>query len=309
MKKISIIVPCFNEEQTVDAFYEAVLKLWNENTELNSVYEKELLFINDGSKDATIDILKRLSEKDESVHYTSFSRNFGKEAAVFCGLKQATGDNAVIIDADLQHPVETIPLMLKEWERGFEVVEGIKLSRGKESLPHKLSAKLFYGIIGKLTGFDMKNSSDFKLLDRKVIDALNDMTEKDTFFRAMSFWVGFKSTTVEYVVADRIAGESKWSTKSLIKYAVKNIIAFTYTPLYLIFYFGFLVFFVGLVLGIDALISYFLGNASSGYPSLMILLILSSGAILLSLGIIAVYIAKIYSEIKNRPRYIVDDQK
>ena len=309
MKKISVIVPCYNEEATIELFHEAITKFWESEPNLKDNYELELQLVNDGSKDRTADILKALADKDTRVHYTSFSRNFGKEAAIFCGLKLVTGDAAVVIDADLQHPVETIKDMVLEWEKGFDIVEGRKEERGKESGVHKLFANMFYGIISRLTGFDMKNSSDFKLIDRKVIDALNDISESETFFRAMSFWVGFKSTTVSYTVNDRVAGESKWSTRSLIRYAFKNITSFTYSPLYIIMYLGIIVLLVGIILGIDAIVTFFKGSAMSGYPSLIILIVLATGAILLSLGVIAVYIAKIYQEVKARPRYIIGDKK
>lgn len=309
MKRISVIVPCYNEESTIELFHKAITSMWEEDSNLKDNYELELQFIDDGSKDKTYPILKELSKKDSRVHFASFSRNFGKEAAMFCGLRQATGDAAVMIDADLQHPVETIKDMIKKWEEGYEIVEGMKSSRGKENKSHGLFANLFYKMISKMTGFDMKNSSDFKFLDRKVIDALDTFTEKETFFRALTFWTGYKSTFVEYEVKERVAGNSKWSTKSLIKYAFKNLTAFTFTPLYFIAVLGIIVLLVGIGLGIDAVISYFLGKAVGGYPSLVVLISLSTGAILLSLGIIAVYVAKMFQEIKNRPRYILQDKE
>lgn len=307
MKKLSVIVPCYNEEESIELFYDSIIRMWSEKDSIYSKYQLELVLINDGSKDGTDEIVKELSGNDSRVRYTSFARNFGKEAAIFCGLKQATGEAAVIIDADLQHPLATIGDMLKKWEEGYEIVEGVKADRGNESKSHGLVANLFYKIISKLTGFDMKNSSDFKLISRRVIDTLNDMTEKETFFRALTFWTGYKSTSVSYEVQDRVAGCSKWSTKSLISYAVKNIIAFTYTPLYLIFFAGIVVLLLGIGFGIDALITFIKGEAVGGYPSLVLIITIATGGIMLSLGIIATYIAKIYQEVKNRPKYIVMD--
>lgn len=305
MSCLSVIIPCYNEEATVELFYDSIVKLWGNG--IYSRYELELVFIDDGSADRTHEIIKELSLKDSRVRYTSFSRNFGKEAAIFCGLKQASGDAAVIIDADLQHPLETIGEMLSKWEEGYEIVEGVKSDRGSESKNHGLVANLFYKIISKLTGFDMKNSSDFKLITRPVIDTLNGLTEKETFFRAMTFWTGFKSTTVAYEVKDRVAGTSKWSTRSLVSYAIKNIIAFTYTPLYLIFFAGVIVLLLGVGLGIDALITFIKGEAVGGYPSLVLIITVATAGIMLSLGIIGTYVAKIYQEVKNRPKYIVGD--
>ena len=271
-------------------------------------FEQEYLFINDGSKDATHQIIKNLSESDEKVQYISFSRNFGKEAAIFAGLRAATGDCAVILDADLQHPPETIFEMTTLWKQGYEVIEGVKKNRGKEGIIHKAMAGLFYGLISRVIGFDMNNSSDFKLLDKKVVKELAQLTETDTFFRALSFWVGIKSTSVEYEVQDRIAGSTKWSFYSLFGYAIKNLIAFSFAPLKLIILLGVLFLIVGVGFGIDALISYIYGNAAVGYPTLVFLIIMSTGGIMLSLGIVGIYIAKIYEQIKHRPQYIIRDQ-
>lgn len=304
MKKVSVIVPCFNEEETIELFYNTIKSFWKDSV---SDHELELVFVDDGSKDATYEKILELSKNDPSVRYGSFSRNFGKEAAMFAGLDLCSGDCAVVIDADLQHPVETIKEMVSKWDEGYEVVEGIKSSRGKEAKSHGLFARMFYRIISSLVGFDMQNSSDFKLIDRKVIDVLRSFTEKDTFFRALTFWAGFKSTSVEYEVKDRAAGVSKWSGFSLIKYALRNIIAFTYTPLYLIAFLGVIVIIIGVILGIDAIVTYFMGEAVGGYPSLVILITLATGAILSSLGIISVYMSKMFNEVKNRPRYIFRD--
>jgi len=303
-KTISIVVPCFNEEESLHAFYNALISAWE-----NINYNLELIFVDDGSKDSTYNIIKELSNSDSRIHFSSFSRNFGKEGAIFCGLRQANGDAVIIMDADLQHPVSVIPLMLKRYEEGFDIVEGKKTNRGNESFIHKAFANVFYWIICKITGFDMANSSDFKLLDRKVVDILSDIKETDTFFRAMSFWVGFSSTTVDYEVAERIAGDSKWSSKSLIKYAISNITAFTNTPLHLILKMGLFIFIIGILLAIDAIVSYFAGESIGGYPSLVVLIVLATSVIMSSLGIIALYLSKMYAELKGRPQYVIKDKQ
>ncbi len=308
MKKVSIVVPCYNEEATIKEFHKAITSLWNES-EIKNNFSSEIIFIDDGSSDNTYENILSLSESDDCVRYTSFSRNFGKEAAIFCGLKQATGDAVIVMDADLQHPPIAILQMLSKWQEGYEIVEGIKSYRGKESHSHGFMAELFYKIMSGMIGFDMSGSSDYKLMDRKVVDTLNSLSERTTFFRALSYWVGYKSTSVEYEVGDRIAGKSKWSGASLFKYALMNITSFTYSPLYLIGLIGAVIMLIGLGLGIDAVITYVKGIAMEGYPSLVILITLATGAIMLSLGIIAVYIARMYNEIKNRPRYIVENQK
>ena len=301
MKKISLIVPCFNEEDTVDAFYKKTVEVWQK---LNQ-YELEIVYVDDGSKDRTLQKIETLHEKDNRVKCTSFSRNFGKEAAIFAGLHHVTGDAAVVVDVDLQHPLEKIIEMAALWEQGYEVVEGVKEDRGTEKRIHKGFANLFYSWISKLAGLDMKNSSDFKLIDRKVIEALKGFKEKTPCFRALSFWVGFKSIAVSYAVEERSAGATKWSTKALVKYAFRNLISFTYAPLYMIAVLGTIVILFGVVLGVDALISYVNGTAQGGYPTLLFVMVLTAGAIISSLGIMSVYIAKIYEEIKGRPQYIV----
>ncbi len=308
MKKISIVVPCYNEEATIDKFYNAIKDLWADR-QLSGHYDLELIFINDGSVDKTRDMIEKISESDNCVRYTSFSRNFGKEAAIFCGLKQATGDAVVVMDSDLQHPPSAIPEMISEWENGYDVIEGIKTNRGRESHSHGFFAGLFYKLISHMVGFDMDGSSDYKLMDRKVVDTLNTLPEKATFFRALSYWVGYRQTIVKYEVADRAGGESKWSGISLIRYAVSNLTSFTYAPLHLIAIVGTVIILIGIGLGVDAVISYCHGESVGGYPSLVILITLATGGIMLSLGVIAIYIAKMYSEIKGRPRYIIDKQK
>ena len=301
MKKISLIVPCFNEEDTVDAFYKKTVEVWQK---LNQ-YELEIVYVDDGSKDRTLQKIETLHEKDNRVKCTSFSRNFGKEAAIFAGLHHVTGDAAVVVDVDLQHPLEKIIEMAALWEQGYEVVEGVKEDRGTEKRIHKGFANLFYSWISKLAGLDMKNSSDFKLIDRKVIEALKGFKEKTPFFRALSFWVGFKSIAVSYAVEERSAAATKWYTKALVKHAFRNLISFTYAPLYMIAVLGTIVILFGVVLGVDALISYVNGTAQGGYPTLLFVMVLTAGAIISSLGIMSVYIAKIYEEIKGRPQYIV----
>ena len=209
--KLSLVVPCFNEEGNVERFFNEV-----NNVFLCKVDDYEFVFINDGSKDNTYKKLKEIYENNSAynIQVLSFSRNFGKESAISAGLAAVSGECAVVIDCDLQHPPEKIIEMYRLWEQGYEIVEGIKNERGNEKKMHGIGAKLFYSVISRMAGFDMANSSDFKLLDRKVVDVLNKMPERG-FFRAISFWVGYKKATVEYDVAKRVEGESKWSTKGL----------------------------------------------------------------------------------------------
>lgn len=304
METLSLIVPCYNEESAIRSFYENTKEVLKDFPMI-----VEYIFINDGSKDNTLSIIKSIHSTDENVHYVSFSRNFGKEAAIFAGLRESSGDACVVIDADLQHPPKTIYDMYELWKQGYQVVEGIKAKRGKESFPHRLMAGSFYKMISRFMGIDMNDSSDFKLIDRTVVNVLCSLKERNTFFRALSFWVGFKSTTVTYEVQERISGNTKWSPIKLVKYACSNLTAFTYAPLYMIIAIGFFFGLGGIVLAIDAIIDFFMGTTVDGYPTLIIVQLLSTGCILFSVGIIGVYIAKIYDEIKQRPQYIVSERE
>ena len=297
---LSVILPSYNEEKMIPVAAETVTGILDE-----AGIDHELLFVDDGSRDKTWDQIEKAAETNPHVVGLHFSRNFGKEAAMFAGLEQARGDCCVVIDCDLQHPPEKIVEMYRLWEDGFEVVEGIKVDRGTESGMHRLAAKGFYGLISKATGLNMADSSDFKLLDRKVVDALNQMPERNVFFRALSFWVGFKRTTVRYRVRQRTAGESKWSTRSLIKYAINNIGSFSSAPLQIITSLGILMLVIAVVFGVVALVQKFAGTAVDGFTTVILLLLFTGSLIMISLGIIGYYIARIYAELKGRPRFII----
>lgn len=300
MDKISIVVPCFNEQDNIVPFYNEILKVFND---IPATFE--LMFVDDGSSDQTFIRINELHEKDDRVRCISFSRNFGKEAALFAGIRNITGDCTVVLDADLQHPPELIKKMYSLWKEGFQVVEGIKESRGKESAVHGLFTKLFYRMISHAVKIDMANSSDYKLLDKAVTTELAKLNERNTFFRALSFWVGFKKTSVYYEVADRASGHTKWSTKSLMKYAIKNMVCFSYTPLHIISVVGIIFILIALGIGIDALCSFIRNSSASGFPTIVFLLLVGFGGCLISLGIIGIYIAQIYDEVKKRPQYII----
>ena len=221
------------------------------------------------------------------------------------GLSQAIGDCCVVIDCDLQHPPEKIVEMYRLWEQGYEIIEGQKSSRGTESKMHAFAAKMFYSIISKVTGLDMENASDFKLMDRKAVNALLNMNEKNAFFRALSSWIGFKTTSVEFDVQEREAGVSKWSTRSLVKYAITNISSFSTAPMQIVTVLGMIVFLISIILGAITLIQKCCGQALEGFTTVILILLFSSSIMMISLGIIGFYIAKIYEEIKGRPRFII----
>ena len=297
---LSIIIPAFNEEENICNTANVVQKVM---TEAHIPYE--LVFISDGSTDTTFAKILALAKTDKRVRGLEFSRNFGKEAAIFAGLGAAKGGCAAVMDCDLQHPPQTLVEMYRLWEQGYEIVEGIKNSRGTESSIHKVFAKGFYKIISALTGFDMENTSDFKLLSRNVIKVLLDMPERKTFFRAMSFWVGFKSCQVHYDVAERAFGTTKWSFFKLARYAVSNLISFSANSLNIVSYIGVAAMVAGVVLGIQTLVRWANGRALEGFTTVILLLLFLGGGILLGLGLIGSYVAAIYEEVKQRPRYVV----
>lgn len=297
-KMLSVVIPAYNEEEMVPVAAKTVAQVLRD---AGIVYE--LVFVDDGSRDRTWEEIRALASPQlRGVH---FSRNFGKEAAIFAGLQAAKGDCVAVMDCDLQHPPEKLAEMYRLWEQGAEVIEGVKSDRGKESAAHRLAAATFYKLISRATRVDMSRASDFKLLDRKAVNVILTMREKRAFFRALSSWVGFRTATVAYEVRERTAGQSKWSTWSLMKYAVSNITAFTALPLHLVTVFGVLTLLVSLVLGVIALVQKFMGLALGGFTTVIILLLFLGSLIMISLGIIGYYVGNIYEEIKDRPRYVV----
>ena len=300
MSLVSVILPAFNEKENIAFAVKTLGEVLREKA-----YEYELVFISDGSTDGTYEEIQKAAKEDPHVKGAEFSRNFGKEAAIFAGLSLAGGDACIIMDCDLQHPAELIPQMVDLWQQGFEVVEGVKNSRGREGIFHRAFAGAFYGIMSKLIHMDMKASSDFKLLDRKVVDVLLSLSERNTFFRALSFWAGFRSTKILYDVREREHGSSKWSFGSLTRYAVNNVTSFSTVPLQLVTFMGVLFLILGVVLGIQTLVKYCMHDSLEGFTTVILLLLICGGFIMLSLGIIGHYIARIYEEVKGRPRYII----
>lgn len=300
MSRLSVVLPAYNEEQMLAKTCRTLKKILD-LAEINY----ELVIVDDGSTDQTWKIIEETAEKDRNVTGVHFSRNFGKEAAIVAGLAQASGNAVAVMDCDLQHPPEVLVKMYRLWEQGYEVVEGIKKSRGTETVFHRKSAGFFYRIMSRATGFNMENASDFKLLDRKAVESVLSMPERSMYFRATSSWVGFKSTSVLFEVQEREAGESKWSTGSLIRYAFRNIVAFTTLPLQFVTIGAGGCFICSLLLLIYSLVRYFTGHAVEGYTTLLIVMLFIGSAVMMSLGIIGYYIARIYEEVKRRPRYIV----
>ena len=297
---LSVIIPSYNEHENIRRTAETIAGILRAEG-----ISYELIFVDDGSSDGTWQEIAAAGEKDPNVRGIGFSRNFGKEGAIFAGLKTAAGDCAVVIDCDLQHPPELIPKMYRLWQGGAEVVEAVKASRGKEGLFHRLFAKSFYKLMKSSSGINLDGASDFKLMDRKVINVLNDLPERITFFRALSSWVGFTTERVEFDVQPRAAGKSKFSMKSLFRFAVNNITSFTNLPIHLITWVGVLFGILALILGIQTLVKYFCGTAAEGFSTVILLILITGACVMVGIGIIGYYLSKIYEEIKQRPRYII----
>ena len=298
---ISIIMPVYNEGTHIKNSVKTVQEIL-ENAGINY----EFVLINDGSKDDTWKALTELSCEDKRIRSVCFSRNFGKEAALMAGLDTAKGDAVVTLDSDLQHPPELIPEFVKIWlEEGVDIIEGIKSDRGHENKFYRFTANLFYKILYKLTSINLKNASDFKLLDRSVVEAIKEMPEKITFYRGMSAWVGFERRVIEFKVKDRVAGTSKWSFKALTNLALTSITSYASAPLKLICFLGFLLLFISIIFSVQTLVRYFMGASLQGFTTVILLILFIGSALMICLGIIGLYLDRIYHEIKGRPRYII----
>jgi len=300
-KLLSVIIPAYNEQDMISITFHTVKEMLDEAS-----IPFELIFVDDGSKDMTYTNIYELTKSFHEVRGISFSRNFGKESAIFAGLESASGACCVIMDCDLQHPPGTIIEMYRLWENGYEVVEGVKSTRGRESALHKICAKGFYHIISKVTGIDMANASDFKLLDRRAIDALLLMPERAPFFRALSSWIGFKTTSVSFEVQERTVGDSKWSMWSLTKYAIRNITSFSGAPMQFVTFMGWIMLIFSFIFAGHSLYRYFTGTALEGFTTVILLQLIIGSVLMISLGVIGHYISRIYDEIKGRPRYIIN---
>ena len=306
MNKISVIVPMYYEEEVAKECY----------TRLKNVLEKienynyEIIFINDGSKDKTLEILKEIAKENKNVKIISFSRNFGHQCAVTAGLRYVTGDAIVIIDADLQDPPELIPEMIKLWEEGNEVIYGKRKSREGESRFKLLTASMFYKTLNALSDVEIpKDTGDFRLVDRKVVEVINSLPEHNKFLRGLFSWVGFKQKAYEYERKERYAGKTKYPLKKMLKLAQDGIFSFSIKPLKIVGAMGILSVIISIILFVYAVLSYAFdwNNLVPGWTSLMVTMTFIGGMILISLWMIGEYIGRIYDETKRRPEYIIDE--
>jgi glycosyltransferase involved in cell wall biosynthesis len=301
---VSIVIPTYNEATAIENTIRTV------NTTLEgSGISHEMIVVDDGSRDGTYQILQNLANEFKCLKAIRFSRNFGKEAALLAGLKAAAGDAVITMDGDLQHPAETIPLLVEKWRQGYKVVHAVKESRNYDSAFARWRANLFNRIFKSLGGIDLKDSSDFILMDRTAKDVIiNNLPERMRFYRGLVHWIGFDQATIHFKVAERWdKGQSKWSLIMLFNLATTALVSFSSVPLRIITGLGVGVLLVGITVGMDALISWYLGKSISGFATTIGTLLIIGSFIMISLGIIGEYLAKIYEEIKARPTSVIED--
>lgn len=307
MKKVSILIPCYNEEASLPAMYVALKELMDTHPD----YAWEVVMVNDGSHDRTIDVIKQLRRADERICYIDLSRNFGKENAMLAGFDYVTGDCMVIMDADLQHPPHLIPDMLKLWNEGYEDVYAKRITRGKESWARKKFTLLYYKLLQKTTRVEiLENVGDFRLLDRKCIDALKQLRETQRYTKGMYCWVGFKKHEILFEQGDRVAGESSFNFLRLMNLAIDGVTSFTTAPLRLSTILGLIMSLVAFLYMIYVLVTTLIwDDPVQGYPTLMTVILFLGGVQLLSLGIIGEYLGRIFHETKGRPVYFIEEKE
>ena len=307
MKKISVVIPMYYEEEVADICYKRVV---NNLKKLSDKYSYEIIFINDGSKDSTLEILKKIASNDDNVKIISFSRNFGHQAAVTAGIRNVTGDAVIIMDADLQDPPELFDGMIEKWEEGYEVVYGKRKTREGESIFKLLTARMFYNTLNKLSEIEIpKDTGDFRLVDRKVIDVIAILPEHNKFLRGLFSWVGFNQYAYEYNRVNRVAGKTKYPFKKMFKLATDGILSFSAKPLKIVGAIGIFSVIISIIILIYSIVSYMfkLNSLTPGWTSIMCTMTFIGGIILISLWMIGEYIARIYEESLGRPEYIIDE--
>ena len=309
IKLLSVLLPCYNEENQLPLTIKTLQEILEDLRVKNYFQEYEIIFVDDGSTDQSWAVLSEHAANNSSIKALRLSRNFGKESAWLAGINNVHGDCAILLDCDLQHPPRYFATMIDLWREGYDVVEGVKSSRGKESFLSRLNAQSFYSLFKRYTGLDLHNASDFKLLDRKVLDQWQYLGEQNTFFRGMSAWVGFKRTSFEFEVADRKIGNSRWSLFSLLRLSMNAITGFSAKPLMISAFIGCFLLLLFFILGIQTLVHWFSGTAIEGFTTVILLQLLIGGAITISIALTGIYIAQIYNEVKGRPRYIIMDSE
>jgi polyisoprenyl-phosphate glycosyltransferase len=302
-KKISVIVPCFNEEESLATFNKELIMVLPEN------YHYEIIYVNDGSGDSTFQVILNLAKENQNIKYISFSRNFGHQNALKAGYDFATGDCAISLDADLQHPPAVIPELIKNWENGFEIVNTMRNDHISISYAKKISSRIFYQIMRKLSDVTIENGmADFRLIDKKVLKQLKYFQENYLFFRGIIPWMGFKQTIVPFTANERFAGTTKYTFRKMLKFATTGVTAFSVKPLRISIYLGSAIALLAFLYGIyAAYIHIFTNHAVTGWTSVILSVLFVGGINLLMLGIIGEYLGKLFIENKRRPNYLISE--
>jgi dolichol-phosphate mannosyltransferase len=298
--EISVVLPVYDEAEIIR---ECLREVCQELEKARVSFE--IVCVDDGSTDRTASVLEHAAREDPRIVPLHFSRNFGKEAALSAGLEAARGRAVLLMDSDLQHPPTLIPELIGRWREGFDVVEAVKDERGEEGWSYKAATRIFYLLMGRAVGRNLRDSSDFKLLDRQVVDALLEFPERRRFFRGLVAWVGFRAARVPFQVQERRGGRTKWSSRALFGYSIRNLVAFSSAPLRVVAYAGFATVGAALLLAVETFYYWFSGQAVSGFTTVILVMLFLCGLILISLGVIAIYVASIYDEQKARPLFVV----
>ena len=299
-KSLSVVVPLFNEQELVNLSLQVLV------AQLSATGRPfEIICVDDGSCDGTLGQLYRRSDQDARIRVVALSRNFGKEAAMAAGLEVAAGDAVLFLDADLQHPPELIPQMLELWQSGYDIVNGVKEQRAREPLSYRVLVNIFNRLMGGAADADFRGASDFKLLDRQVADVLRQLPETRRFFRGLVAWSGFRSVRVPYSVKKRVAGCTKWSSLGLLRYSIRNLLAFSELPLRAVAAAGFCTLIFSALLAVWQLYRFITGTTLSGFTTVILLQLFLDGLLLTGVGIVAVYLAEMYTEVKQRPLYVI----
>lgn len=306
MKKISIMIPCYNEQESLPLLYKALVNVM-EDARVSSKYEFEIMLVNDGSADSTLAVMRQLHKEDNRVSYIDLSRNFGKENAMMAGFDYVTGDCCIIMDADLQDPPEVVFQMIEKWEEGYEDVYAKRISRGKESWLRRRLSMWFYKLLNKMSKVEMlQNVGDFRLLDKRCVEAMKSLRETERYTKGLFCWIGYKKAEIQFDRGDRVAGTTSWSMWKLMKLGIDGIISFTTAPLHIATWLGIVISILAFIYLLFVLIKTILfGDPVAGFPTLISVILFLGGVLLLCVGILGEYVARMYSETKRRPGYLV----
>lgn len=303
MKCIDIIIPVYNEQDNIGTLVQAIDKVM-----VGLPYTYKIILIDDGSKDKTFEVIRALAKVHAHIQYISFSRNFGHQVALKAGLDKSTGDCAISLDGDMQHPPELIPEMIEKWQQGFDVVYTIRKESNKEGLVKKTTSSWFYRLMNKMADLEIEEgTADFRLVSKRVVNVLRDLSENELFFRGLVKWLGFSQIGIEYTPNERLAGKSKYTLKKMIRFALQGITSFSTKPLYIAAYLGFAFSLISLLYLPYALYSHFTGQDVRGWTSMIVTIAFFGGLQLSILGIIGLYLGKVFMQVKHRPLYIIRD--